>query len=128
MVALSVVGTERLLASGFWSGEPDQSSSIPNNYPRDAVLRIVKALRISPPRATKYACQLPLIQPMAADDVASAVGRIATARPVNGIVALQSRLFLSLFPTKIPVFRVLPSAPRLILSAVTDPESSSGSL
>src|SRR5207245_428229 len=40
-VALSVVGTERLLESGFWSGEPDQSSlDSLHNYPRDAVLRI----------------------------------------------------------------------------------------
>ena len=73
-VALSVVGTERLLESGFFRAKIVQenlikASSIPVlNCPRDAVLRIRKeASPIIPRRATRCACLLrssSLWQPM----------------------------------------------------------------
>ena len=63
-VALSVVGTERLLASGFFRAKMAQenlikASSIPSQLSaRRSSSNSSRALRISPPRATKYACQL----------------------------------------------------------------------
>jgi uncharacterized protein YbjT (DUF2867 family) len=93
-VALSVVGTERLLESGYFRAKTLQEN-------------LIKAFRIpySIVRATQFfeflkniadfstegnKVRLPpaLFQPMAADDVASAIGRIAMSSPVNGTVEI----------------------------------------
>jgi uncharacterized protein YbjT (DUF2867 family) len=91
-VALSVVGTERLLESGFFRAKIAQEnlikgSSIPYSIVRATqFFEFVKS--IADLSTDDNTVRLPpvLIQPMAADDVASAVCRIATGSPVNGTV------------------------------------------
>jgi uncharacterized protein YbjT (DUF2867 family) len=91
-VALSVVGTERLLASGFFRAKMAQenlikASSIPYTIIRATqFFEFVKGIADFSTEGNKVRLPTALIQPMAADDVASAVGRIATGAPVNGTV------------------------------------------
>jgi uncharacterized protein YbjT (DUF2867 family) len=91
-VALSVVGTERLLASGFFRAKIAQenlikSSSMPYSIVRATqFFEFVKNITDFSTDGNKIRLPPSFIQPMAADDVASAVGRIATGAPVNGTV------------------------------------------
>src|SRR5246500_4240716 len=93
-VALSVVGTERLLASGFFRAKMAQEnlikgSSIPYSIVRATQFyEFVKSIADFSTDGNKVRLPLALIQPMAADDVASAVGRIAVGQPVNGITEI----------------------------------------
>ena len=91
-VALSVVGTERLLASGFFRAKMAQEnlikgSSIPYSIIRATqFFEFVKGIADFSTDGDKVRLPSALIQPMAADDVASAVSRIAMGAPVNGTV------------------------------------------
>jgi uncharacterized protein YbjT (DUF2867 family) len=91
-VALSVVGTERLLESGYFRAKIAQenlikASSIPFSIVRATQFyEFVKGIADFSTKGTEVHLPPALIQPMAADDVASAVGRVATGSPVNGIV------------------------------------------
>ena len=91
-VALSVVGTERLLASGFFRAKMAQenlikASSIPYTIIRATqFFEFVKGIADFATEGNKVRLPTALIQPMAADDVASAVGWVATGAPVNGMV------------------------------------------
>jgi len=93
-VALSVVGTERLLASGFFRAKMAQenlikASSIPYTIIRATqFFEFVKGITDFSTEGNKVRLPTALIQPMAADDVASAVGRIAQGAPVNGMVEI----------------------------------------
>ena len=91
-VALSVVGTERLLESGYFRAKIAQEnlikgSSIPYSIVRATQFyEFVKGISDFSTRGNEVHLPSALIQPMAADDVASEVGRIATGSPVNGTV------------------------------------------
>jgi uncharacterized protein YbjT (DUF2867 family) len=91
-VALSVVGTERLLESGYFRAKLAQenlikASSIPYSIVRATqFFEFVKGIADFSTRGDKVLLPPALIQPMASDDVASAVGQIAIGAPVNGIV------------------------------------------
>ncbi|QNI30928.1 SDR family oxidoreductase [Alloacidobacterium dinghuense] len=91
-VALSVVGTERLLESGYFRAKMAQekliqASSIPHSIVRATqFFEFVKGIADFSTKGNEVHLPSVLIQPMAADDVASAVGRVATGSPVNGIV------------------------------------------
>ena len=93
-VALSVVGTERLLESGFFRAKLAQenlikASSIPYSIVRATqFFEFVKKIADYSTEGNKVRLPSALIQPMAADDVASALGRIATDSPVNGTVEI----------------------------------------
>jgi len=93
-VALSVVGTERLLASGFFRAKMAQenlikASSIPYTIIRATqFFEFVKGIADFSTEDDKVRLPTALIPPMAADDVASAVGRIATGAAVNSIVEI----------------------------------------
>src|SRR6202171_559286 len=93
-VALSVVGTERLLASGFFRAKMAQenlikASSIPYTIIRATqFFEFVKGIADFSTEGNKVRLPTAFIQPMAADDVASSVGRIATGAPVNGTVEI----------------------------------------
>jgi uncharacterized protein YbjT (DUF2867 family) len=93
-VALSVVGTERLLESGFFRAKFAQenlikASSIPYSIVRATqFFEFVKSIGDFSTDGNKVLLPPALIQPMAADDVASAVARIATRSAVNGIVEI----------------------------------------
>jgi uncharacterized protein YbjT (DUF2867 family) len=91
-VALSVVGTDRLLASGYFRAKLAQenlikASPIPYSIVRATqFFEFVKGIADFSTEGNKVRLPTALIQPMAADDVASAVGRVATGSPVNGTV------------------------------------------
>ena len=91
-VALSVVGTDRLLASGFFRAKMAQenlikASTIPYSIVRATqFFEFVKGIADFSTEGNKVRLPAALIQPMAADDVASAVGQVATGSPVNGTV------------------------------------------
>jgi uncharacterized protein YbjT (DUF2867 family) len=91
-VALSVVGTERLLESGFFRAKMAQenlikSSAIPYSIIRATqFFEFVNGIADFSTEGNKVRLPTALIQPMAADDVASAVSRIAVGSPVNGTV------------------------------------------
>ena len=93
-VALSVVGTERLLESGFFRAKFAQenlikASSIPYSIVRATqFFEFVKSIGDFSTDGNKVLLPPALIQPMAADDVASAVGRIAMGSPLNGTVEI----------------------------------------
>jgi uncharacterized protein YbjT (DUF2867 family) len=93
-VALSVVGTERLLDSGYFRAKIAQenlikASSIPYSIVRATQFyEFVKGISDFSTQGNEVHLPTALIQPMAADDVASEVGRIATGSPVNGTVEL----------------------------------------
>ena len=93
-VAVSVVGTERLLESGFFRAKMAQeklieASSIPYTIIRATqFFEFVKGLADISMVGDKVHLPPVLFQPMAADDVATAVERIALGAPVNGIVEI----------------------------------------
>ena len=91
-VALSVVGTERLSESGYFRAKIAQEklikeSSIPYSIVHATqFFEFVKSIADAATDGNRVRLAHVLIQPMAADDVASAVGRIAVGTPVNGTV------------------------------------------
>ncbi len=93
-VALSVVGTERLLESGFFRAKLAQenlikASSIPYTIVRATqFFEFVTKIADFSTEGTQVRLPSVFIQPMAADDIASALGRIATSAPVNRTVEI----------------------------------------
>jgi uncharacterized protein YbjT (DUF2867 family) len=93
-VALSVVGTDRLAESGYFRAKIAQEklikeSSIPHSIVHATqFFEFLKGLADISMVSNKVHLPPVLFQPMAADDVASAVGRIAVGQPVNGIVEI----------------------------------------
>jgi uncharacterized protein YbjT (DUF2867 family) len=93
-VALSVVGTERLLGSGYFRAKLAQenlikASSIPHSIVRATqFFEFVKQIADYSTEGNKVRLPPALIQPMAADDVASALVRITTNSPVHGTVEI----------------------------------------
>src|SRR5213078_4193063 len=93
-VALSVVGTERLAESGYFRAKIAQEELIKNStIPYSIVhatqfFEFLKSLADISFDGDKVRLPPVLFQPMAADDVASAVGRIAVGPPVNGTVEI----------------------------------------
>jgi uncharacterized protein YbjT (DUF2867 family) len=91
-VALSVVGTDRLSESGYFRAKIAQeklikASPIPYSIVHATqFFEFLKGLADISTDGDKVRLPHVLFQPMAADDVASAVGRIAVGPPVNGIV------------------------------------------
>jgi len=91
-VALSVVGSERLLESGYFRAKIAQenlikASSIPYSIVRATqFFEFVKGIADFSTQGDKVLLPPALIQPIAADDVASALGRIAMGAPLNGMV------------------------------------------
>jgi uncharacterized protein YbjT (DUF2867 family) len=91
-VALSVVGTERMLESGYFRAKMAQenlikASSIPYSIVHATqFFEFVEGIADFSTVGNKVHLPAALIQPMAADDVAGAVGRIAVGPPVNGTV------------------------------------------
>jgi uncharacterized protein YbjT (DUF2867 family) len=93
-VALSVVGTERMLESGFFRAKLAQenlikASSIPYSIVRATqFFEFVKNIADFSTEGSQLRMPPVLFQPMAADDVAGAVGTIAMGSPVNGTVEI----------------------------------------
>ena len=93
-VALSVVGTERMLESGFFRAKLAQenlikASSIPHSIVRATqFFEFMRQIADLSTDGNKVRLPPVLFQPMAADDVAAATGRIAMNSPVNGTVEI----------------------------------------
>src|SRR5689334_23757516 len=93
-VALSVVGTERLSESGFFRAKIAQeklikASSIPYSIVQATqFFEFLKGLADISMVGDKVHLPPVLFQPMAADDVASGVARVAIGQPVNGTVEI----------------------------------------
>ena len=93
-VALSVVGTDQLAESGYFRAKIAQeklikSSSIPYSIVHATqFFEFLKGLADISSEGNKVHLPPVLFQPMAADDVASGVGRIALGKPINGTVEI----------------------------------------
>jgi uncharacterized protein YbjT (DUF2867 family) len=91
-VALSVVGTERLTESGYFRAKIAQENLIKKStIPYSIVhttqfFEFVKSIADAATKDGTVRLAPVLIQPMAADDVAKAVGRVAEGAPLNGIM------------------------------------------
>jgi uncharacterized protein YbjT (DUF2867 family) len=93
-VALSVVGTERLLESGFFRAKLAQenlieASSIPYSIIRATqFFEFIEKVADFSMEGNKVRLPPVLFQPMAADDVASALAGVATGSPVNATLEI----------------------------------------
>jgi uncharacterized protein YbjT (DUF2867 family) len=91
-VALSVVGTERLTESGYFRAKLAQEELIEGSPIPYSIVRATQFYEFIKPIAADATdgdtVRLPpaLIQPMAADDVASAVCQVAVGEPLHGMV------------------------------------------
>ena len=114
-VALSVVGAEKLAESSYFRAKIAQEALIKEGpLPYSAVhatqfFEFMKPLADLSTQEGKVRLPPVFIQPIAADDVAQKLGRIATGEPINGIVELAG-------PNKIG----LDSLIRHTLSAIGD--------
>lgn len=92
LVALSVVGTDRLTESPYFRAKIAQEKLIEaSGLPYSIVhatqfFEFVKGIADFSTQGNQVHLPPVLIQPMASDDVAKAVGRAAVGAPVNGIV------------------------------------------
>jgi len=93
-VALSVVGSELMLESGYFRAKIAQenlikASSIPYSIVRATQFyEFLKGIADFSSEGNTVRMPHVLFQPMAADDVASAVARVAVGPPVNGMVEI----------------------------------------
>lgn len=91
-LALSVVGTDRLLESGYFRGKLAQERAIEASGSEFSIVRATQFFEfitgIADAATEGNAVRLPPVafQPIAADDVARAVGSVVTGPPVNGTV------------------------------------------
>jgi uncharacterized protein YbjT (DUF2867 family) len=93
-IALSVVGTERMLESGFFRAKMAQENLIKASSTSYSIVRATQFFEFVPKIAdlstegNKVRLPSVLFQPMAADDVATAIGRIAMSSPVNDTIEI----------------------------------------
>lgn len=93
-VALSVVGSERMLESGYFRAKIAQETLIKSSSMPYSIVRATQFFEfikgIADASTDDNTVRLPpvLIQPMAAEDVASAVCRVALGSPLNGTVEI----------------------------------------
>ena len=93
-VALSVVGTDRLSESGYFRAKIVQEKLIKGGTIPYSIVQATQFFEFLKQLADisfdgkKVRLSDALFQPMAADDVATAVGRIAVGQPVNGTVEI----------------------------------------
>jgi uncharacterized protein YbjT (DUF2867 family) len=91
-VALSVVGTERMLESGYFRAKLAQENLIEKSAVPYSIVRatqfyeFVKGIADASTDGNNVSLPPVLIQPMAAADVANAIAQVATGSPVNGAV------------------------------------------
>jgi uncharacterized protein YbjT (DUF2867 family) len=93
-VALSVVGTDRLTESGYFRAKLVQeelirSSSIPYSIVHATqFFEFVNSIAASATDGNEVRLPPALIQPMAADEVAGGLARVAVGSPLNGITEI----------------------------------------
>ncbi|MCI0535415.1 MAG: SDR family oxidoreductase [Verrucomicrobiales bacterium] len=117
-VALSVVGTDRLPASGYFRAKVAQEKLIKAAVIPFTIVRATQFFEfvggIAHSASSGQAVRLPsaLMQPILSDDVAAALANIAVATPLNGTVELAG-------PDPIPLDEVV----RQFLKANRDPRT-----
>jgi uncharacterized protein YbjT (DUF2867 family) len=117
-VALSVVGTERLLASGYFRAKLAQedlikSASVPYTIVRATqFFEFVGAIAHSGTDGNTVTVSSALMQPMASDDVAAALAEIAVDSPRSGTVEIAG-------PQALPIDEFV----RVYLTAKGDPRT-----
>ena len=117
-IALSVVGTERLLASGFFRAKMAQEKLIQASPIPYTIVRATQFFEfvgsIANSATDRQTVRLPsaLLQPIASDDVAAKLADVVLAAPLNGMVELAG-------PDAIPLDEVV----RQFLKANRDPRS-----
>jgi len=93
-VALSVVGTDRLLASGYFRAKMAQENLIKASKIPYTILRstqffeFVSGIAQSATDGQTVRLSPALVQPVVSDDVAAALADVAVGEPVNGTVEL----------------------------------------
>jgi uncharacterized protein YbjT (DUF2867 family) len=93
-VALSVVGTERLLASGYFRAKFAQEGLIKASKIPYTIVRSTQFFEFAPGIAQfstegqKVRLPPALMQPIASDDVAAILADIAVGKPLNGMVEI----------------------------------------
>jgi uncharacterized protein YbjT (DUF2867 family) len=93
-VALSVVGTERLLTSGYFRAKMAQeklikSSQIPYTIVRSTqFFEFVGSLAQNATEGSMVRVPPVLMQPIVSDDVAAALADVAIGEPINGVVEI----------------------------------------
>lgn len=93
-VALSVVGTDRLTESGYFRAKLAQEKLIEGSSIPYSIVHATQFFefvnRIADDATDANTVRLPpaLFQPMAAEDVASGVGRVTVGSPLNGMVEI----------------------------------------
>lgn len=93
-VALSVVGTDRLQASGYFRAKLAQESLIKNSGIPYTIVRatqffeFVRGIAQSATEGRTVRLPSAMMQPIVSDDVAAALAEVATADPVNDTIEL----------------------------------------
>ena len=93
-VALSVVGTERLLESGYMRAKMAQEKLIKESSIPYSIVHATQFFeffkRIADDATAQNTVRVPpvVFQPIAADDVAGAVARVAVGSPLNGTIEI----------------------------------------
>lgn len=93
-VALSVVGTERLLASGYFRAKLAQEKLIQTARVPFTIVRSTQFFEFAGGLAqfatdgTTVRLSPVLMQPIVSDDVAAALADVATGEPINGMIEL----------------------------------------
>jgi uncharacterized protein YbjT (DUF2867 family) len=101
-VALSVVGTDRLLASGYFRAKMAQENLIKASKIPYTILRatqffeFVGAIAKSAVDGQTVRVSPALLQPIAADDVAAALADVALSKPLNGMLELAGPELIAL--------------------------------
>jgi uncharacterized protein YbjT (DUF2867 family) len=101
-IALSVVGTDRMLASGYFRAKTAQENLIKSSGIPYTIVRATQFFEfvgsIAQSATDGQTVRLPpaLMQPVASDDVAAVLADIAVAKPVNSMIELAG-------PERIPL-------------------------
>lgn len=117
-VALSVVGTERLLASGYFRAKDAQEKLIQASPVPYTIVRATQFFEfvggIANSATDGQTVRLPsaLIQPILSDDIATTLASVAVAKPLNRMVELSG-------PEAIPLDEIV----RQFLKANRDPRT-----
>jgi uncharacterized protein YbjT (DUF2867 family) len=97
-IALSVVGTERLLVSGYFRAKLAQEELIKSSPIPYTIVRATQFFefvsRIAKDATQGHTVRLPraLMQPIGSDDVAAFVAEVATAKPLNSTIEVVGPL------------------------------------
>jgi uncharacterized protein YbjT (DUF2867 family) len=93
-VALSVVGTDRLLASGYFRAKMAQEQLIQASHIPYTIVRstqffeFVRSIAQNATEGAAVRLAPALMQPIASDDVAAALADVALGKPMNGMIEI----------------------------------------